>query len=273
MPVKNILFPFFFALISIPVLAQQPSSPSPNSSNDKNAAKKQHINQLMKMEEEGDLIFDHYWVLGFKLATNGYGIFYEKGKFITNVKTRTLTFELNEIKDPKDHKEQIPTSSDGYSYNYISVGRLNNFYELKASYGQQFLLGGKGNKNGVAVTYLYSAGLSLGMLKQYVLNVTKDPNLNSFLFQSTYPTIFDSAYFVNNAAGLGGGWDHLKFSPGINAKLAMRFDYGRYNTNVAAFETGVTAEYYLSEMPLMAYVPPKHLFFNAYISIMFGKRK
>ena len=40
----------------------------------------------------------------------------------------------------------------------------------------------------------------------------------------------------------------------------MRFDYGRYNTNIAAFEAGVTAEYYLNEMPLMAYVPPQALF-------------
>jgi hypothetical protein len=271
MPVKIVLFIFCLTLITLPVLAQQSGAPVYN--NDKNSAKNQRINQMMKMEEEGNLIFDHYWALGFKLATNGYGIFYERGKFITNKKSRTLTFELNEIKDPKDHKEQIPTTSDGYSYNYVSVGRLNNFYEFKASYGQQFLLGGKGNKNGVAVTYLYSGGLSLGMLKRYVLNVRRDPNQNSYLFKSTYPTISDSAYYVFDALGLSGGWNELSFSPGLNAKLAMRFDYARYNASVTAFETGVTFEYYLNEMPLMMDVAPKHLFFNAYISIMFGRRK
>ena len=133
---------------------------------------------MMKMEEEGDLIFNHYGVFGFKLATNGYGIFYERGKFLTTKKTRTLTFELNEVKDPKDHKE--PVSGDGYTYNYVSVGRLNNMYEFKASIGQQFLLGGKGNKNGVAVTYLYSGGLSLAMLKQYVMDLqvtAQNPNV------------------------------------------------------------------------------------------------
>ncbi len=267
MPLKNVLFLFCLALITIPVLAQQ--STTPDYENDKNTAKRQRMNQMIKMDEEGDLIFDHYGLFGFKLATDGYGIFYEHGKFINNQKTRTLTFELNEIKDPKDHKEAV--SGDGYTYNYVSVGRLNNFYELKASYGQQFMLGGKGNKNGVAVTYLYSGGLSLGMLKQYVLNVY--PAQSLFSIRSTYPTIFDSAYIVYDAQGLGGGWNHLMFSPGLNAKLAMRFDYGRYNTNIAAFEAGVTGEYYLNQMPLMAYVPPHHLFFNAYISIMFGKRK
>jgi len=268
MPLKNILFLFCLALFTLPVLAQQTYS------NDKNAAKKQRINQMMKMEEEGDLIFDHYGLFGFKLSTNGYGLFYERGKFITNQKSRTLTFEFNEIKDPKDHKVAVSPSYDGYSYNYVAIGRLNNFYEFKASYGQQILLGGKGNKNGVAVTYLYSGGISVGMLKQYVMNVSRDPiNGSQFEFKSTYPTIFDSAYYVDNSLGLGGGWNHLQFSPGLNLKLAMRFDYGRFNQNITAFETGVTAEYYFTEMPLMAYVPPKHLFFNAYISIMFGKRK
>jgi hypothetical protein len=271
MPVKNILFIFCLTLITTPVLAQV--IVSTGSGNYQNSAKNQHINQLMKMEEEGNLIYNSYWALGFKMSTNGYGLFYDHGKFITNKKTRTLTIELNELKDPHDHKVQIPTTSDGYSYNYIAVGRMNNFYELKASYGQQILLGGKGNKNGVSVTYIYSGGVSLGMLKQYVLNVSKFPPPNAYLFQSSYPTIFDSAYFVNDALGLSGGWNHLHFSPGLNARLAMRFDYARYNANVTAFETGVTAEYYLSEMPQMAYVTPKHLFFNAYISIMFGRRK
>src|ERR1700681_3464531 len=188
MPLKNVLFLFCLALITLPVTAQQ--STTPVYSNNKNSAKKQRMNKMMKMEEEGDLIFDHYGLFGFKLATDGYGIFYERGKFISNKKTRTLTFELNEIKDPKDHKEAV--SGDGYTYNYVSVGRLNNFYEFKASYGQQILLGGKGNKNGVAVTYLYSGGLSLGMLKQYILNVYPAQSQNSI--RSTYPTIFDSAY-------------------------------------------------------------------------------
>ena len=272
MPLKQFLFLFCLAFCSIPAFSQNiiyNSNP-----NDKNEAKKQRINQMMKMEEEGDLIFNHYGVFGIKLATNGYGFFYEHGKFVTNRKSKTLTFEFNEIKDPKDHKVAVSPSYDGYSYNYVAVGRMNNFYELKASMGQQFLLGGKGNKNGVAVTYFYSGGLSLGMLKQYVMNVSKDPIVgNQIEFQSTYPTIFDSAYYVDNSLGLGGGWNHLQFSPGLNAKLGMRFDYGRFNQNITAFETGVTAEYYFSQMALMSYVPPKHLFFNAYIAIMFGKRK
>jgi hypothetical protein len=268
MSAKNVLILLASILISLPVLAQQ--STTPVYSNNSNTASQQRMSHMIKMDEEGDLIYDHYGLFGFKMATDGYGIFYEHGKFLTNRKSRFLEFELNEIKDPKDHK--VAVSGDGYSYNYVAVGRLNNFYEFKASYGQQVLIGGKGNRNGVAVTYLYSGGISVGMLKQYVLDAYSAQSAPA-TFKSTYPTIFDSSYAVYDALGLSGGWNHLTFSPGLNAKLAMRFDYGRFNQTIGAFETGVTAEYYLNQMPLMAYVPPSHLFFNAYIAIMFGKRK
>ena len=272
MPLKNVFCSLSLVLISLSIFAQQSSDTMPNYTSTKSYAKRQRINQMMKMEQEGDLIFNHYWLIGFKLATNGYGMFYENGKFINVKRTRLLNLELNEIKDPKDHKE--PTySSDGYSYSYVSVGRLNNFYELKASIGQQILIGGKDNKNGVSVSYIYSGGLSLGMLKQYVLDVYPYPFPNTATIASTYPKIFDSAYVVADAQGLGGGWNHLQFAPALNAKLAMRFDYGRFNTNVAAIEAGVTGEYYTMKMPLMAYVTPSQFFFNAYVSIMFGKRK
>ncbi len=42
----------------------------------------------------------------------------------------------------------------------------------RLSIGQQILIGGKGNKNGVAVTALYAGGLTIGMLKPYYLDIT-----------------------------------------------------------------------------------------------------
>lgn len=267
MALKNLLFLFCFSMPALSLFAQQ--SPDYNSS--RNSAKKERVNRLLKMEEEGDLIFDHHSVFGLRIATDGYGIFYERGKFKSVRKTRLLQFELNEKKDPKDYKSAVG-GFNGYTLNSIAVGRLNNFYQFKAAIGQQYLIGGKGNKNGVAVTALYSGGVSIGMLKPYILHVFKSQGDGS-LFNSQYPEILDSGYLVNDAAGLGSGWNKLSIKPGLNAKAAMRFDYGRFNQTVTAIEAGVTAEYYFSRIPLMADVKQKNLFFNAYVSIMFGRRK
>jgi hypothetical protein len=181
-----------------------------------------------------------------------------------------LQFELNEKKSPKDHKVAA-AGYNGYNFNSVVVGKLNNFYQFKIAVGQQHLIGGKGNKNGVAVTALYTGGFSLGILKPYYVDVS-DPLTNSD-FRSKYPTIIDSGYIEYGASGFTVGWGEISVKPGVNLKTALRFDYGRFNTTLTAIEVGLTGEYYFSKIPMLYKVPYKNFFFNAYLTIMFGKRK
>jgi hypothetical protein len=238
-------------------------------SHDKKEAKKKRINNMVRMEEEGELIFNKQSAFGIKLATDGYGLSYEKGKFKTNTRTLLFQFEFNEKKESKDHKVAA-AGYNGYNFNSVVVGKLNNFYELKLAIGQQHLIGGKGNKNGVAVTALYTGGFSLAVLKPYNVEI-QDQKGNQF--RSTYPTIIDSGYIELGASGFFAGWDQVSVKPGVNAKTALRFDYGRFNQTLTAIEAGVTFEYYFSKIPMLYQVPQKNFFFNAYITIMFGRRK
>jgi hypothetical protein len=177
-------------------------------------------------------------------------------------------FELNEKKATREIKVSPNVNSDNVS-SYIP-GKMNNFYQFKMSVGQQRRIGGKGNKNGVAVTYLYTGGVSVGILKPYLINVVDQYNNT---FQSTYPTISDSGYQQTGAAGFFTGWNQLKIKPGLNVKTAMRFDYGHFNESVTAIEVGLSAEYYFSKIPQMIEIPERHFFFNGYVTILFGKRK
>jgi hypothetical protein len=61
--------------------------------------------------------------------------------------------------------------------------------------------------------------------------------------------------------------------PGAHARAAMRFDYGRYNEVLSALEVGLNAEYYTKTMPILLQNKERKFFFNAYISLVFGKRK
>ena len=147
--------------------------------------------------------------------------------------------------------------------------KLNNFYQFKLGIGQQRIIGGKGNKNGVAVAAIYAGGLSLGLLKPYLIEV----DVNSKRFNSKYPEILDSAYDIIGAAGFTTGWKDLSIKPGVHAKAALRFDYGRFNETVTGIEVGVNAEFYASRIPQMLYAEQKQFFFNGYISILLGRRK
>jgi len=266
--VKKLFLSALASIMIVSLFAQDaPPGQQPSPKRDKKTAKKERINNLLKMEEEGDLIFNKHNIFGIRLATDGYGISFEKGKFKTPTRTLLFSIELNEKKSPKEHK--VSNTPDGFNYNSIVPFKLNNFYEFKMSVGQQHLIGGKGNKNGVAVTALYSGGVSLGLLKPYYINVQNVPGHTTFDKWYTDTTQGNLA----GAAGFTVGWGHVAVKPGLNGKTAMRFDYARLNQSITAIEVGLTYEYYFSKITQMYLVPPKQFFFNAYLQIMFGSRK
>jgi len=262
---------FLSTLILLAVVSLYAQDSTYVSRRNKRDAKKERINNLIRMEEEGDLIFNKHNIFGIRLATDGYGINFEKGKFVTPTRTILYQFELNEKKSPKEHK--VSASPDQFNYSSLVPYKLNNFYIFKLAMGQQHLIGGKGNKNGVAVTALYTGGVSIGMLKPYYVDVqntqTGETSRKTFteLQTDTLPDV------VTGASGFTVGWGHLEIKPGLNAKGAMRFDYGRLNQTVTAIEVGLTGEYYFSKIPQVLLVPQKTFFFNAYVQIMFGSRK
>lgn len=238
------------------------------SKKEKKDAKRARIDALVKMEEEGELVFRKHSIFGFKANTDGYGISYEMGRFKSARVTNIYQFELNE----KKHKQEKKLNTiNGFEFNSVILYKLNNFYQFKIGFGQQRIIGGKANKNGVAVAAIYAGGFSLGMLKPYLIEV----EANGKRFNSRYPTIADSSYYndIIGAAGFASGWSELSIKPGAHAKAALRFDYGRFNETVTGIEVGVNAEFYSAKIPQMFNTKQKQFFFNGYVTILLGKRK
>jgi hypothetical protein len=242
------------------------TEPKGISKKEKKDAKRERINALVKMEEEGELVFRKHSIFGFKANTDGYGLSYEMGRFKSNRVTNIYQLELNE---KKHRQEKKLNTINGFEFNSIILYKLNNFYQLKLGIGQQRIIGGKGNKNGVAVAAVYAGGLTLGLLKPYLVDV----DAGGKRFRSQYPTVLDSLYQPIGAAGFTTGWNDLKIKPAIHAKAALRFDYGRFNETVTAIEAGVNAEFYSSKIPQIMFSKQKQLFFVGYITILLGRRK
>jgi hypothetical protein len=148
----------------------------------------------------------------------------------------------------------------------------------KVGFGQQVLLGGKGNKNGVAVSAQYGGGLTLGLLKPYYVEAA-DPLtgvISSIRFRgdnSRTDSLFLDPGSVQSRSGLFKGLNETQIVPGVFGRGGFRFDYGRYNELVSALQIGVGVEYYLKEMPIMALNDADKLFVNIYVGIEFGRRK
>jgi hypothetical protein len=271
--VKKIVLAAIGVILTVVNFAQK----SPSTRQDKKNEKRQKIAELIKQEEEGALIFQKQNTFGIKLTSDGYAAFYELGRLKTTTKTNLYSLEVGEHKHPKEEKL---TRGNFFGFaigNPYVYGKINNFYYTKLGIGQQRLIGGKGNKNGVAVSANYGGGLSAGLLKPYYLDVSKasgggryDVKYNND--DSTYQ-IFTRTSDINGASGFTKGFNEMKFVPGVFAKTALRFDYGRFNEVVSAIEVGVNVEWYSKKMPIMLLNEENQLFLNVYAAIVFGKRK
>jgi len=271
--VKKLSLIAIVAFLAIASSAQDSTSTSSTrsmSKKEKKEARRLKIAELMKQVEEGILIYSKQSIFGLKLRTNGYGIFYELGKMKSNRKTSIYRIDLTEI---KDHKEEKLLGSSFFGNSFI-YGKINYFYPITIGIGQQYMLGQKGNKNGVAVSAVYTAGLSIGLLRPYYV-AAEDPSSGENKTIKYTPE--DSALFlgptITGGGGFGKGWSEIKIRPGAFAKVGMRFDYGRFNESVSGLEIGMSLEAYASKIPILLFQKDKRLFFQGYIAILFGKRK
>jgi len=268
--VKKLSISLLFISFVFVSFAQDSTGGKKTPKNDKKEARRQKVNELIKQAEEGVLIYRKQNLFGLQFRTNGYGAFYEMGKMKTNRKTMIYRVDFTEIKHQKEDKQP----NDGFIFgNPFVYGKVNYFYQLTLGIGQQYILGQKGNKNGVAVSAVYNGGLALGLLRPYYIVVQDAGGVNSTIKYSKA----DSARFLGldivGGAGFGKGWNEIKIKPGAFAKAALRFDYGRFNEVVSGIEVGISAEFYASKIPIMVDQKEKQFFFQGYIAVLFGRRK
>jgi len=275
--VKRTGITIFALLCTLSLLAQQQQQ-VPQTKQDKRTAKRARMNNMMRLEEEGVTPYKKQSVFGFRLNNDGYGGFWEYGKMKTPYRATLFSVEFNEKKHPKE-KKQSNGNNIGGGFVVLGTpfvyGKQNIFYQLKLGIGQQFMIGGKGNKNGVAAYGIINGGLSLGLLRPYYVEV--ESPVGSGQFKKIKYSQADSAEFLGPAivggTGLSTGWSDMKIVPGLHLKAALRFDWARFNTTVSAIETGFNAEWYTKKIEQMVNVEPKSLFLNGYIAIVFGSRK
>ena len=261
---KKILFIFAALSFSFGVFAQE----KPNAKKTKKEEKRKRIDALIKQEEEGVIAYKKQTVYGGKLFTDGYGAFLEIGRGKSVKKAMLYQVEIAEHKHQKEEKQTNPSSPTAP----LIYGKLNYFYTLKLGVQQQILLGNKSNKNGVSVSGNLGGGLCIGLLRPYEVEVDKAGQKTFVRYDSPDSLLFVTGPYYGGP-NFGTGWKHLKVTPGIYIKPALRFDYGKLNELVSALEVGLNAEFYAKKIPQMLRNKQKQFFFSAYVAILFGKRK
>jgi len=217
--------------------------------------------------------------LGFRINTDGWGIFMDYGTsrpIDTKHGDRFYNlglwqFEFTEKKNPREEKSSSGSTSNGSGSSSFIFGKINNFYVFKPGYGVRTMIAGKPDDQGaVSIHWVNLGGPAIGILKPYYLNVSGDPV--AIKYSDATKTDFLDPNLVISSAGFGKGISESKVIPGVHFKSALHFDFTGNLRNVIAVETGVNAEYYFQDIQLMANIAPTNYFVDVYLSFQFGRR-
>ena len=181
-----------------------------------------------------------------------------------------------EISEKQHRKEQKQSSALFYGRPFV-YGKENIFYQARLGVGRQVLLGGKTNKNGVAVYGIFVGGFSAGLARPYYLTFQfgRD-SIADYKYSARFYDAFlnqDPYAKIVGGTGLSKGWNEIKFTPGLYAKASLRFDWARFNQVVSALEVGFMADMYSQKVIQMIDLLGKTFFPTGFVSLNFGKRK
>ncbi|WP_448528903.1 hypothetical protein [Raineya sp.] len=237
------------------------------------------------------------FTFGININTNANfpgGISFKYGKVTDNARVNTTyTVEFVGIRHPQEYRFSVSNISGGQAF---VRGKQNYLYNLRLQFGKDLVLFRKAPQEGVQVNAVLAGGLSLGMLKPYLIryntsggvggvnNRTTDLPFYQYnfgddaLFQSKYGVPFTEERIEGRGAFFA-GFGQMKVVPGINAKIGLTFETSAFKTSLTGIETGFVVDVFFQEMPLLnanfTSDPVKNYstFAALYLSMFFGGRK
>lgn len=215
--------------------------------------------------------------IGGGIHTRGFQI--TAGYSIIDRSRRTKSFfaEFGEIKHPKENRQSYEgLSGSGSGSSAFIYGKRNHLYMTRIGYGEKFYLSAK-NTRLVSLGFTYAAGISIGMIRPYYLDlIYRDnggrPNIIAERYNESNRIKFLNPQEVSGPSGAAYGWDELGIRPGLFAKAGLLIDWGAYDNVVKAMEVGVSADFYTEDIPMMIFEENTPIFVNLYFNVYLGHR-
>lgn len=228
------------------------------------------------------------------IHSGGFGLGFRFGNIRSVERYTFQEFEFLQLRHPKAERNQGWVRV-GTPRRYI-FGGINQLFGLRYGFGTQRTLNEKPYWGGIEVNYIISIGGILGLAIPQYLSIAylRDP-LPPFgenpwrtrveRFNPNNP-MHMNPQDINGMGPLFRGLFNLRPYPGIYARFAFNFDFGRYQERVNALEVGVMLDVFPWPVPMMAienpnstgpfdtWMPDRNFFFlNFYIAYHFGRRR
>ncbi len=210
------------------------------------------------------------------IQTNGFYFGYTLGKIEKYYLTKYLYVDVGHLKDNREYKVNQSYSTNGFLGNYI-YGKQNDLWNLRVGRGLTRYFSEKSRKKGVAIGIRMEAGLLLGILKPYYLQI-KDRIDNFYTIddvrysKDNEETFLDKDRIVGYS-GFSKGLSQLSLLPGGFGKISLSFDPGAFEKTVRSINMGISLDLYSKKVPILVSQQNRFLFANLFLNLQFGKRK
>ena len=260
----------------------------------------QSTRQFDEKDNKG-IVYNNEFTIDARLHTYGFALAANWTKIKTYYKSTYFQVEIGELKHQKDFRQNSDNQilNQGSPQSFI-LGKKNNLFVIRAGYGKKKYLSEKAKRKGVAIGLNYEAGVTLGLLKPYYLDI-KQSDQPDF---PTRPEKYDSenpCNFLNPLGGIYGssgffkGIGEVRPLPGVHFKAGVHFDWGAFDEFVKAIEVGVAADIFYKRAPILIHIneetasimntscphlaplevqanPNRPFFINLYVTLHLGKR-
>ncbi len=216
---------------------------------------------------EGTVLYKKELAGGIILHTNGWGGLFKLGRHKTAHLRTEWVFQAANMKHPKELKTFNPNYENSKGYIY---GKEHSFFVFRTTWGQRHVLFDKMRNRGVEFGFNYAIGPVLGLTKPIYLEIGY-PGI-PYVTVERYNS---EEHFIDNIAGKAPGvkgLNELKPRPGVHARFGLHFEYANAKDRLKGLEAGVALDAYPDEVPIMALIANKQMFFTFYINLLYGKK-
>ncbi|MEP7197521.1 MAG: hypothetical protein ABI851_13450 [Saprospiraceae bacterium] len=209
------------------------------------------------------------------IQTNGYYFGYNRGKISKYYLTKYLHMDLGHLKDSRELKINQSNISSNLSGNY-TYGKQNDLWNIRVGRGLVRYYSEKARKKGVAIGLRMEAGLLVGLIKPYYLQVRERRDNVDYVFSIRYSEERKDQFLnkenILGASGFRYGFGQLSVIPGAFGRIGLSFDPGAFEKMVRALNFGLSLDVYSKKVPILITQKNRFIFANFFLNIQFGKR-
>lgn len=220
-------------------------------------------------------VYKNEFGLGMKVHANGWGVSADKVYLKTIFKQRVTRFEILSIKHPREFKQPALNGFGANTKNSgpFAYGKINSFHTLNVNFGRRILIGEKGRRNGIEISYIYLIGPALGLLNPYYLDIQEDFESTPTRYSIETQDVFLDNSKIRGYSGYIKGVKEMKFIPGVQAQFSLHFDYALFDQLVNTVEAGIMVHAFYKRIPIMVTEDNHIIFPNLFLKFSIGRRK